>query len=697
MSSRRLYTFSLLTLWLASACASSAPNPGTLAQPNSDVATLRPLLGETLVISADQRLEPGDYLHPAQGEDGALLLEGLRGVTLDLRGVVLRGTSDNSSPHAGRGLGLVLRKCEDVEILGGTFGGYRVAVSIEDCDDVRLRDTRVEPNFGTRLVGSDVLSHADDGLAVATTAAVRWLEEYGAAIAVVDSSRVEVRGARARGGQNGLVALRSEGCRFIENDFSYLSGWGIALAGCHETLVAANSCDVVTRRGYQGSTESDHGASGILITAGSSDNVVAGNSARGCTAGGRELFAAGEEGQRNRWIANDLSESGCVALDIAGARDSWYVANRIHGGQGVGLRARGAQHLALVENDIEGILGAGIALEGGHRSVVHRNRVADCDRGLDLQPGGLVAEEVRDFRVTDNRFEGNIQDLVLERVAGLELAGNEFDANAPSAHLDGLTLEGASDLSAHEVWSGLADGQGHLPSGRSANSCVRLATSDSPRVLQRIEEWAVTVAWAGLPDSPVQRFPHGGESLGAGPLAGGPLGLGATVLGDHGPWDPQGAAPRPESGRARGLLAGVRWSATWFTWETESDPRGELERWRARRFESNRRGEVEVWSDPWGGDSELRSSLRATNFGLMATALINVSRAGEYLLGVVSDDGVRISIDGEVVLEDWTWHSAQQSSSKINLDAGSHTLSLEYFQMDGPAVLTLELTAPSGN
>lgn len=686
MIQSRPHALFVTLLCLGASCATSAPDAATQADLRSELPDPLPPLGQTLVVTADLRIEPGEYLRPTRGDEAVVLLEGLRGVTLDLRGVTLRGAPAGSSPDQGRGQGLVLRNCEDVEVLGGSFGGYRVAIRVEGCDDVRLRDARIEPNFGMRLVGSDALPNPDDRLAVSTSAAERWLDVYGAGIALVDSSRIEVRGARVRGGQNGLVALRCEGCRILENDFSYLSGWGIALAASDASLVAENQCDVVTRRSGAGRAEPDHGAAGILLTDGSSDNVLAGNSARACTAGGRELFSSAGGGN-NRWIANDFSDFHCVGLDVAGARGSWYVRNRLHGGQGAGLRVRGAEHPCLVENDLEGIYGAGIVLEGGHHALVHGNRLADCDRGLEILPGELALGEERGFRVSGGRFEGNIQDLVLERAAGLELVDNDFDGEAPPAHLDGLTLEGAPELTPHQIWSSLADAEGHLPSGRSAGSVLRRPARRSPLVLQEVEQWAAGLSWAVLPDQPAQRFPHAGEAIGRAP----------AILGDYGPWDPNGGAPRPLRGRARGLLAGARWNATWFTWGRDSDPRGELERWRARRFESEHRAVVEVWSDPWGGDPELRRSLPATNFGVMATTQVDVAQAGEYVLGVVSDDGVRVSIDGVVVLEDWTWHPSRQRTSKIQLDAGSHSLSLEYFQMDGPAVLTLEVTAPPGS
>jgi hypothetical protein len=679
---RHVLCFSLL--FSCAACATSGLSADGQADLDGDVPPVSLPLGESLLVRADLRVLPGEYLRPAlgaAGEVGVILIEGLRGATLDLRGVVLRGAAQDSEPDAGAGRGLVLRDCEGITVLGGRFSGYRVAISIEGCDDVRLDGAWVEPTYGNRLLGSDALPQPDDRLQVETQAGQCWTLDYGAAIAVVDSSRVDVQNCRARGGQNGLVALRSEGCRFLANDFSYLSGWGIALSHCDENLIAGNRCDVVTRRGSPGRSEPDHGATGILLTGGSSDNTIAANSSRRSSAGGRELFSEDNSGQRNRWYANDFSEAAGVAMEIVGATETWFVGNRVRGGQGAGLRIEGSQRLAIVDNEIEGLLGAGIVLEGGRHSVVSGNLLADCDSALEVHPGGSAPGESRDLHVSRNRFEGNILDLVLDRASGLEFASNEFEPGAPPAHLDGLEAEGQPELAAREVWRILADAQGHLPSGRGEHSSLRRASGNPPLVLRRCADWQPPAPFAELPLDPAQRFPYTEEP---------------TLMGPFGPWDPAGEAPRPTQSGGRGLLAGARWQATWFDWDAASDPRGELERWRARRFDPLRRGEIEAWSDPWGGDPEIRASLPETNFGLIASTVIDVSHSGTYVVGEISDDGVRLSIDDEVVLEDWTWHPARQRGGQVELSAGSHRLTLEYFQVDGPAVLGLELAEFSG-
>jgi hypothetical protein len=62
---------------------------------------------------------------------------------------------------------------------------------------------------------------------------------------------------------------------------------------------------------------------------------------------------------------------------------------------------------------------------------------------------------------------------------------------------------------------------------------------------------------------------------------------------------------------------------------------------------------------------------------------------GLYLFSGLTDDGVRISIDGEVIGEDWTPHrSLYQFASPIT--AGQHEVTVEYYEQDGVAGISLD-------
>jgi hypothetical protein len=58
----------------------------------------------------------------------------------------------------------------------------------------------------------------------------------------------------------------------------------------------------------------------------------------------------------------------------------------------------------------------------------------------------------------------------------------------------------------------------------------------------------------------------------------------------------------------------------------------------------------------------------------------------------LSDDGVRVRLDGEVLLEDWTWHGPREHRAEFTLPlAREIALGVEHFELDGYAVLRCEL------
>ena len=59
---------------------------------------------------------------------------------------------------------------------------------------------------------------------------------------------------------------------------------------------------------------------------------------------------------------------------------------------------------------------------------------------------------------------------------------------------------------------------------------------------------------------------------------------------------------------------------------------------------------------------------------------------------MVSDDGIRVFVDERLVIEDWTLHAPKRDETLIALDAGQHTIRIEYFQIQGAAALVLDLS-----
>lgn len=91
----------------------------------------------------------------------------------------------------------------------------------------------------------------------------------------------------------------------------------------------------------------------------------------------------------------------------------------------------------------------------------------------------------------------------------------------------------------------------------------------------------------------------------------------------------------------------------------------------------------------WGGGAP-SDRVPADHFATVAAADIDLP-AGNYELRTVSDDGVRLTIDGKTVIDNWTWHPPTVDTAKVELSAGRHALRIEHFEIDGVAQLQFSL------
>jgi hypothetical protein len=55
---------------------------------------------------------------------------------------------------------------------------------------------------------------------------------------------------------------------------------------------------------------------------------------------------------------------------------------------------------------------------------------------------------------------------------------------------------------------------------------------------------------------------------------------------------------------------------------------------------------------------------------------------------VISDDGVRVLVDGSPVIEDWSHHAPRESRATLTFDAPKDVdITVEHFELDGFAEL----------
>lgn len=97
----------------------------------------------------------------------------------------------------------------------------------------------------------------------------------------------------------------------------------------------------------------------------------------------------------------------------------------------------------------------------------------------------------------------------------------------------------------------------------------------------------------------------------------------------------------------------------------------------------------------WGSAAP-GTGVPANQFSVRWTGTITIPTTGSYRFRTVSDDGVRLWINGSQLINNWTNHSATtNTSSTVNLTAGQRVpITLEYYENGGSAVMQLQWRRP---
>ncbi|MBN1660675.1 MAG: hypothetical protein JXA93_19925 [Anaerolineae bacterium] len=89
----------------------------------------------------------------------------------------------------------------------------------------------------------------------------------------------------------------------------------------------------------------------------------------------------------------------------------------------------------------------------------------------------------------------------------------------------------------------------------------------------------------------------------------------------------------------------------------------------------------------WGGGSP-RSDMPVEDFSVRWTRRLQLSQGGTYRFLVVSDDGARLWVDGQLLIDRWQ-DGYTTDEATINLAAGGHDVRLEYYEHLGGALVRL--------
>lgn len=146
-----------------------------------------------------------------------------------------------------------------------------------------------------------------------------------------------------------------------------------------------------------------------------------------------------------------------------------------------------------------------------------------------------------------------------------------------------------------------------------------------------------------------------------------------------------------------GTVIAARWDAVFFPWKI--DPRENLAGWRQLAKGSDAiRVTLDRLDLPYGGGGprDLKGVANEAlhqrgpgpdHFGMIARTRFRLP-AGAWRIETQSDDGVRVKINGQTVIENWTWHGPTKDEGHFRQNSETDVaIEVEHFEIDGYATL----------
>jgi hypothetical protein len=97
----------------------------------------------------------------------------------------------------------------------------------------------------------------------------------------------------------------------------------------------------------------------------------------------------------------------------------------------------------------------------------------------------------------------------------------------------------------------------------------------------------------------------------------------------------------------------------------------------------------------WGSSSP-DSSIEAETFSVRWTGQVQPRYSETYTFYTTSNDGVRLWVNGKLVIDNWTEHTPTENSGTITLTSGQkYDIKMEYFEGSGTSVAKLLWSSPS--
>lgn len=654
------------------------------------------------VLTASARIAPGVYRLPApRSLDSAVIIIRGNNLTVDFEGATLLGSDSTVLPDERAGVAIRVEGGRNVTIRNARVHGYQIGILARGTRNLALIDNDASRNWRPRLFSLVEHESLVDWLSHHKNENDEWLR-FGAGIYLADVQGGEIRGNRIEHGMEGLMLTRSNHLRIWNNTIEFNSGVGIGLYRSSHNQIMHNHASFNVRGYSHGFYRRGQDSADLLLYEQSSHNVVAFNA---MTHGGDGLFLwagqstmdSGQGGSNdNLFYRNDFSFAPTNAMEATFSRNV-FIGN-IAAGSEYGLWGGYSYESLVRENVFEGNR-TGIAIEHGQDNEIVGNTFTRDSVAISLWANPIEPSDwaypkqrdtrSRDYRIFDNRFTGNRVGLRVAQSQSVYVGRNEF------VRVDSMIVRGDTAV-VRQRDTTLTARAVALPNPLPGGLPMRGDHfTDRGRAAIIVDEWG-PYDWRSPRLWPV-------DSSRATPLA-------LRVLGPAGRWRVVG-----ERGVARLSRRAGRTNDTIVVTPArgrEHDWRLTLESDRRQRFSYERFQPIGEWNvkftsytDSVRLDGPAILALRTPRLDYMwyrpaikelpqakwaavATATVDLP-PGTYTLRSISDDGIRVYVDGQRVIDNWRPHGSEVDN--VDIRPGRHELRVEYYQVDGWVELRVEI------
>ena len=687
------------------------------------ILTSGQLINESVVIKRDTfKINATDSL-----KQPVLVIEG-NNLVIDFNNAVLVGSNDKALPNDYYGLAILVRNSKNITIKNAKVHGYKVGLIAENTDSISLIDCDFSYNYRQKLKSIREREDLSDWLSYHQNEKDEWLR-YGMAVYLKNSHNALVKNLKVTGGQNGLMLSNSNDGLFYNNDISFNSGVGIGMYRSNRNEVVHNRLDWNIRGYSHGFYNRGQDSAGILVYEQSNQNVFAFNSATHSGDGiflwgGQSTIDTGEGGcNENIIYGNDFSHAPTNGVEITFSTN--YVVNNIIKECRYGVWA-GYSHHSIIKDNIMSDSDYGVAIEYGNTNRIEGNEFSNISKvGVQLWERGIASHDLgysqhrdvasRNYLIADNSFSEVEQPFKIEKTTGVMVENN-------TGLTKDLPVEWTNFKASDKENLIKESSVGYTIPEKRADGIETFLDPSHPRGREymMINEWGpydfrYPVIWLTNIEDDVYTF---------------------NLYGPEGHWklaDSEGIkSMSAETGSFPAIITAVKetesneiiinleytgeavtnqfgkhfskghvypfsfyryqktlnWDLSFYEYNEKNHP---LKNYKAFKALKNQKPQFSQsttdmsfswWRSP-GGD------IHPDRFATFAHTDFSM-KPGKYRLQVTSDDGMKLFLDGKLLIDNWNIHVPATDEVIVELD-GKHSIDIEHFEGGGFSTLAFLL------